>query len=218
MHVARALGQRGQHRLKWQPAVDQRIGDFVEHHQKMLARHDRRTCALPAIARQLRGMLQIAALPTEAIAQSFNRKADALEHAVFTKARGRHLHELEDLDALAASMRAQRKPECGRALALAVARVHDQQATPLAVWLLVAFVDRWCFDFHVVPSSHWMPCRRHGQIDVRPAPQNANANAATRPRRRPHAARGCDARTPVRARRAWRGRRRRHDAAHGRRP
>jgi hypothetical protein len=67
---------------------------------------------------------------------------------VLAKARRRHLHELEDPDRLAAPMRAQRQAEGGRALALAVAGVNDDEAAALAFGFLVGFFGRGGFDLH----------------------------------------------------------------------
>jgi hypothetical protein len=113
----------------------------------VLATQDGRPRLLPAVARQLGGVLQVLALPAEAVAQALDGQADLLEHAVLAKARAGHFHELVNLDRLAAPMRAQRQAEGGRALALAVAGVDDDQAAALALGLVVAFLGGWAFRF-----------------------------------------------------------------------
>jgi hypothetical protein len=85
----------------------------------------------PAFARQLGRVIQVAALPAETIAQADDGHAQLLEHPVFAKARAGHLHELKDLHRLAATMGTQGQAKGRRALALAVAGVHDQQAAAI---------------------------------------------------------------------------------------
>ena len=70
--------------------------------------------------------------------------------SVLAEARARHLHELVDVDPLAAAMRPQRQAEGGRALALAVAGVDQHQPAALAAGDDAFAVDGRLFDFHVV--------------------------------------------------------------------
>jgi hypothetical protein len=94
----------------------------------MSAGANRRFGTRPAVAGELRRVVEVTALPAEAVAQSLDRHAQLLEHTMLAEARRRHLHELVDLHGLAAAVRAQRQPEGRRALALAVAGVHHQHA------------------------------------------------------------------------------------------
>src|SRR3989344_4519273 len=152
VHVLGPIAQGLQHAVERQPAVDQRVGDLVQHHQKMLARQDGGARLFPAVARELGRVLQVLALPAEAVAQPLDGQADLLEHAVLAKARRGHLHELEDLHSLAPAMGAQRQAKGGRAFALAVAGVDDDEAPAFALGFFVAFFGRRGFDLHGVDS------------------------------------------------------------------
>src|SRR3989344_4578914 len=90
VHVLGPIAQGLQHAVERQPAVDQRVGDLVQHHQKMLARQDGGARLFPAVARELGRVLQVLALPAEAVAQPLDGQADLLEHAVLAKARRGH--------------------------------------------------------------------------------------------------------------------------------
>src|SRR5690606_19275670 len=85
MYVARALGQRIEHVLQGNPAIDQRVGDLIQYDKEMPPVKNRLPGPVPAIARELRRMLQVFAFPAEAIAQAFYRNADLLEHAVLAE-------------------------------------------------------------------------------------------------------------------------------------
>lgn len=61
--VAGPNGQGLQHILQRQPAVDERVSDFIQHHEKMLAIQNGRARFLPALARQFGGFLNILAHP-----------------------------------------------------------------------------------------------------------------------------------------------------------
>src|SRR3989344_1813855 len=50
VHVLGPIAQALQHAVERQPAVDQRVGDLVQHHQKMLARQDGGARLFPADA------------------------------------------------------------------------------------------------------------------------------------------------------------------------
>ncbi len=67
-----------------------------------------------------------------------------LENAVLSKTCTGNFHELKDLHELAVHMgaakRPQRQSKCRRALALAVAGVHDDEAAAFAFGLLVALL------------------------------------------------------------------------------
>jgi hypothetical protein len=86
----------------------------------------------------------------------------------------RHLHELEDLHRLAAAVGAQRQAEGGRALALAVAGVDDDQTAALALGLFRrAWLAGWGFDLHVSgPSGR---CSAAAPPTARPAAWHGDA-------------------------------------------
>ena len=118
--------------MQIEPAKCQRVGDFVTHHQKIFATQNCRLGFFPAFACQLCRAFQILALPTEAVAQTFYRNADLFKHAVFAKSRRGHLHELKNLDGLAAPGGTQSQAKRCGALALAVSGVDNQNAPALA--------------------------------------------------------------------------------------
>src|SRR5690606_2492551 len=164
---------------------------LVEHDHEMPAVEHGGPGALPALARELRRELQILALPAEAVPKAFDGQTELLEHAVLAEARGRHLHELEDANALAMHVRAsegaQRQAEGRRALALAVAGVHDDQAAAFTLGLVVWFVGGWGFDLLEVLQ----------RLAIRPAtPPTAHRAGGSR----------CGGGTPLRARGACRPR------------
>jgi hypothetical protein len=145
------LAQHIQHGLQIEPAIADRIRDLIEHDQEVLTGHDGGCSTLPAFSGQLRRVRQILALPAEAVAQSLNRHADLLEHAVLAKARRRHLHELVDLDGLAASVCAHGQAKGCRALAFAIAGVDEDESATLALRLLGLAVDGGLFNVHLRP-------------------------------------------------------------------
>jgi len=148
VHMLRARAQGLEHAVERQPAVDQRVGDLVEHHEEEVARQNRGLGLFPAVARQLARAFEILALPAEAVAQAFDGNADLLEHAVLAEARRRHLHELVDLHGLAAAVCAQGEAEGCGALALAVAGVDDDDAAAFAFGLFVGLFAGRGFYLH----------------------------------------------------------------------
>ena len=122
-----------QHIVQRHPAVNQRVGDFVQRDHEVLTALDGRLGFLPAIACQLRAVFQILAFPAKAVAQAFDGNAQLFKHAVFTKARRRHFHELKNLHLLCASVGAQSQAKSRSAFALAVAGVDNNEAAPLAL-------------------------------------------------------------------------------------
>src|SRR3990167_8029873 len=123
---------------------------------------------------------------------------------MLTKTSARHLHELEDLDDLAAPMGAQRQTKGGGALALAVAGVDDQQPTAFALGLVIGLGDRGGFNLHADLS------RCGGEIRWGLAPR-----PATRPIAKQSGGWQCADRTPPPARGVWPGRHKRPDGSHG---
>ncbi|MDT4876060.1 hypothetical protein FQZ97_1114750 [compost metagenome] len=118
----------------------------------MITGEDGSAGLLPAVARQLRGVFEVLALPAETVAQPLDRDADLFEHAVLAETRRGHLHELVDLHRLATTVRAQRQPESGRALAFTVAGVDDHEATALALGFVIGLLARRGFNLHGVSS------------------------------------------------------------------
>ena len=93
-------------------------------------------------------MLQVLAFPAETVAQAFDGYAQCFKHAVFTKARTGHFHELVDLDRFGTAMGAQRQAKGCRAFALAVAGVDDHDAAPFTLGFGIGFGGGWSFNLH----------------------------------------------------------------------
>ena len=159
VNVLGAILQGVQHVVERQPAVDQRVGDLVEHDHEVLAPQDGGFGDFPAVPSQLAGAFEVLAFPAEAVTQPFDGQPQLLEHAVLAKTGAGHLHELENPHFFAmhmgAAKRAQRQPEGSRAFAFAVARVDDDQPAPLALRFVVGFLGGWGFNLHGVSFQDW---------------------------------------------------------------
>ena len=149
MHFFGTVTQHLDHFGQRHPAIDQGISQLVQHHEEVLTAVDGLSRTSPALTGQLRRVLQVLALPAEAIAQAFDRQVEFFKGAVFTKARAGHLHELKDLDGFASALGANGQAKGGGALAFAIARVDDQQATTLGLLLLLRGVGRWGLNVHL---------------------------------------------------------------------
>src|SRR3989344_1018299 len=160
--VAGTLAKHLEHFVELKPAVSQRVGDLVEHDHEVLTRQDGGGGTFPAVAGQLGRVLQVLALPAEAIAQAFDGHAQLLEHAVLAEAGRRHLHELVDPDLLATAMGAQGQAEGRGALALAIAGVDEDEAATRAIGFFDLAVNGWFFNLH-----HGAPCRGVGWMGIR---------------------------------------------------
>src|SRR6185437_15792151 len=92
-----------------QPAVDDRIRQLIEHHEKVLSPRDRLRRAQPSGAGQRRRSLQVLALPAEAITEPLELDSELIEGAVLAEASDSHFHELKEAHGLAPAVSAGRE-------------------------------------------------------------------------------------------------------------
>ena len=122
------LLQRGDDLLLGDPAVLDRVGELVEQQELVALGLDPALDLRPALARLVRGLLEVAADPRPAVAHLLPvDPAEGLRGLGLADLPLAGLDELEHAAAVAPRPRAQEHPERGRRLALAVAGDDDQQ-------------------------------------------------------------------------------------------
>src|ERR1700722_4953567 len=107
------------------PAIQQGIGEFIQHYQKIVTARDGLRRFDPTFPSQFRRMLEVFALPAEPIAKSFQLDAQLLERAMLSKASDADFHELKEPGRLFAPVGADRESDCGRRLPLSIPCIDD---------------------------------------------------------------------------------------------
>src|SRR5580704_11746385 len=152
MHVGGPCTQCFNDHADVDPAVEQWVGQLIEHHKKMLTACERLCRQHPAGTRQLCRTIQIPALPAKSIAETLEGNPELLQSSVFSEACDADLHELEEADRLAAPVCTHREADRRCGLTLAVARVDDQQTATLPGRFLVGFLPMRCLS-HLKPPG-----------------------------------------------------------------